>query len=205
VSAKGSPGRITLRPPSAVSERRHHDRQEKAITTTTLFAYDWRAISWKRPTLPASGPRTTLAERRAPAMITPGRQGDHRTSPGSSTTTRHPQALTTIPERRSGRRTTNRTAPSPSTRTRQEPSEGNCNLRFPGQYYDAETGWHYNWHRYYDPKIGGTCRLILLAANSPSTHTQGTIPSQRSTREACTLMMYTSIGPTTGHIRGWIG
>jgi len=28
------------------------------------------------------------------------------------------------------------------------------NLRFPGQLYDAESGLHYNWHRYYDPKIG---------------------------------------------------
>ena len=28
------------------------------------------------------------------------------------------------------------------------------NLRFPGQYYDQETGLHYNWHRYYDPRIG---------------------------------------------------
>ncbi|RJP40621.1 MAG: RHS repeat-associated core domain-containing protein [Desulfobacteraceae bacterium] len=28
------------------------------------------------------------------------------------------------------------------------------NLRFPGQYYDAETGLHYNWHRYYDPDTG---------------------------------------------------
>jgi RHS repeat-associated protein len=28
------------------------------------------------------------------------------------------------------------------------------NFRFRGQYYDAETGYHYNWHRYYDPKTG---------------------------------------------------
>ena len=28
------------------------------------------------------------------------------------------------------------------------------NLRYPGQYYDSETGLYYNWHRYYDPKTG---------------------------------------------------
>ncbi len=28
------------------------------------------------------------------------------------------------------------------------------NLRFPGQYYDAETGHNYNYFRYYDPTIG---------------------------------------------------
>lgn len=28
------------------------------------------------------------------------------------------------------------------------------NFRFPGQYYDAETGLHYNWHRFYDPDTG---------------------------------------------------
>lgn len=28
------------------------------------------------------------------------------------------------------------------------------NLRFPGQYFDKETGLHYNFRRYYDPKSG---------------------------------------------------
>jgi RHS repeat-associated protein len=28
------------------------------------------------------------------------------------------------------------------------------NLRFAGQYYDQETGLHYNYHRYYDPTLG---------------------------------------------------
>jgi RHS repeat-associated protein len=27
-------------------------------------------------------------------------------------------------------------------------------LRFAGQYFDAETGLHYNWNRYYDPRLG---------------------------------------------------
>jgi RHS repeat-associated protein len=28
------------------------------------------------------------------------------------------------------------------------------NLRFPGQYYDVESGLHQNWHRTYDPSLG---------------------------------------------------
>jgi RHS repeat-associated protein len=28
------------------------------------------------------------------------------------------------------------------------------NMRDAGQYFDAETGLHYNWNRYYDPKVG---------------------------------------------------
>jgi RHS repeat-associated protein len=28
------------------------------------------------------------------------------------------------------------------------------NLRFPGQYFDDDTGVHYNYHRYYDPSTG---------------------------------------------------
>ncbi|TDC24827.1 hypothetical protein E1265_08505 [Streptomyces sp. 8K308] len=33
-------------------------------------------------------------------------------------------------------------------------SETTTPLRFPGQYEDQETGWHYNVHRHYDPEIG---------------------------------------------------
>ncbi|MDP7702274.1 RHS repeat-associated core domain-containing protein [Mycobacterium sp. TY815] len=43
-------------------------------------------------------------------------------------------------------------------------------LRFPGQYFDAETGWHYNRHRYYQPATGRYCTadpLGLAAAPNP--------------------------------------
>ena len=36
------------------------------------------------------------------------------------------------------------------------------NLRFPGQYYDEETGLHYNRFRYYDPTIGRYLRADLI-------------------------------------------
>ncbi|MFK4264289.1 putative T7SS-secreted protein [Streptomyces milbemycinicus] len=46
-------------------------------------------------------------------------------------------------------------------------------LRFPGQYYDPETGLHYNHHRYYDPTIARYLTpdpLGLTPAPNPTTY-----------------------------------
>ncbi|MFF5257017.1 RHS repeat-associated core domain-containing protein [Streptomyces leeuwenhoekii] len=51
-------------------------------------------------------------------------------------------------------------------------STTHCPLRFPGQYADAETGWHYNYFRYYDPE---TARYVshdpLGLAAAPNDYT----------------------------------
>lgn len=32
-------------------------------------------------------------------------------------------------------------------------AEVSCDLRYPGQFYDAESGLYYNRYRYYDPEL----------------------------------------------------
>jgi len=56
------------------------------------------------------------------------------------------------------------------------------NFRFPGQYYDQETGLYYNYHRYYDSRTGrylkadpiglaGGINLYIYAGNNPTNKT----------------------------------
>ncbi|MGA1871974.1 MAG: RHS repeat-associated core domain-containing protein [bacterium] len=44
--------------------------------------------------------------------------------------------------------------------------ERSNNLRFPGQYYDEETGLSYNWYRYYDSMIGRYISADPIGFNS---------------------------------------
>jgi RHS repeat-associated protein len=54
------------------------------------------------------------------------------------------------------------------------------NFRFPGQYYDQETGLHYNYHRYYDSRTG---RYLT--------------PDPIKSKSACNLFTYTDNDPVT--------
>ncbi|MEU9640577.1 DUF6531 domain-containing protein [Streptomyces sp. NPDC048188] len=48
-----------------------------------------------------------------------------------------------------------------------------CPLRFPGQYFDEESGWHYNFYRYYDPQTAQYATpdpLGLLPEDNPHSY-----------------------------------
>jgi RHS repeat-associated protein len=53
-------------------------------------------------------------------------------------------------------------------------------LRFPGQYFDDETGWHYNRYRYYQPHTGRYASPDPLGlAPAPNPHTYPANPTTR--------------------------
>jgi RHS repeat-associated protein len=51
-----------------------------------------------------------------------------------------------------------------------------CPLRFPGQYFDAETGLHYNVHRYYDPDTAAYLTPDPLGL-APATNDHAYVPN----------------------------
>lgn len=95
------------------------------------------------------------------------------------------------------------------------------NLRFPGQYYDEETGLHYNHHRYYDPKTGrylspdpigldAGMNLFAFLANNPTIHVdpfglscQQITPWQEITVVQKPKFLYSHIVPTWEKISEW--
>ena len=59
------------------------------------------------------------------------------------------------------------------------------NLRFPGQYFQIETGFAYNWHRHYDPVVGRYTQPDPLGfVDGPSTYAYaGNSPFMETDRE----------------------
>ena len=82
------------------------------------------------------------------------------TNASTPTTTRHAGSTPFTTTRRTARRSSPTSQATSATWSAHgeatvEARDGfDYALRLPGQYFDAETGLHYNYHRYYDPTLG---------------------------------------------------
>jgi RHS repeat-associated protein len=73
-------------------------------------------------------------------------------------------------------------------------------LRFPGQYFDRETGLHYNYQRYYDPELGRyNSDDPLGLAPAPNPRTYVTNPTRYVDPLGLTPAPGGSHGPGTGN------
>jgi RHS repeat-associated protein len=86
-------------------------------------------------------------------------------------------------------------------------------FRFPGQYHDQETGLHYNYHRYYQPRMGryltpdpmgqdGGINLYSYVENNPINGTDplgmemaGGAACERQTKTCVGIALFSAIGP----------
>jgi RHS repeat-associated protein len=77
-------------------------------------------------------------------------------------------------------------------------------IRFPGQYYDQETGLHYNYYRYYDPKMGryltpdpieldGGSNLYVYVENTPTN--QIDLLGLKCVKQCMLVTAYCATGP----------
>ncbi|WP_347728008.1 RHS repeat-associated core domain-containing protein [Streptomyces sp. CAU 1734] len=74
-------------------------------------------------------------------------------------------------------------------------------LRFPGQYFDPESGLHYNFHRHYDPEVGRYLSpdpLGLAPAPNPSAY----VRDPRTWSDPLGLAPCTNPGPQEREARG---
>lgn len=73
--------------------------------------------------------------------------------------------------------------------------------RFPGQWFQAETGLHYNWHRSYDPTLGRYTQPDPLGfVDGPSVYGYGRgSPLRFSDKNGLTTYVFVNTGGTTGH------
>jgi RHS repeat-associated protein len=71
------------------------------------------------------------------------------------------------------------------------------NLRFAGQYYDAETGLHYNLNRYYDPRVGRYTQIDPLGDGlNPYVYVGGNPVNAIDPEGLCALRMFSGMTET---------
>ena len=82
------------------------------------------------------------------------------------------------------------------------PSTVNNNLRFPGQYFDQETGLHYNWHRYYDPLVGRYISKDIIGIKDGVNQFNYSSNNSIKYFDPFGLFVYNKPEPKTGRLKG---